>query len=89
MLSVAAVEYVTIYDQLNFGGPYMNVSQDYTILATVGWNDRVSSFKVRNGETGAFFTDWFYGGTSWSFCCNSQVPTLNAYNNTFSSVRRT
>ena len=67
----------------------MHVSQDYSALATIGWNDRISSFKARNSETGAFFTDWFYSGSSWPFCCNTQQPTLNAYDNLFSSIRRT
>jgi hypothetical protein len=89
IMLAAGVEYVTIYDQSNYGGAYMNVSQDYTALLTVGWNDRVSSFKGRNSETGVFYIDWFYGGTSWSFCCNTQTPSLGSYNNTFSSVRRT
>jgi hypothetical protein len=89
LLSVTAVDYVTIYDQPLFAGAFMHVSQDYSVLAAIGWNDRISSFKGRNSETGAFNTDWFYGGTTWSFCCNSQVGSLNAYNNTFSSVRRT
>lgn len=83
------VDYVTIYDFTNFGGNYMNVSQDYSVLALIGWNDRISSFKARNGETGTFYTDWFYGGGPWSFCCNGQVANLGGANNTFSSIIRT
>lgn len=89
VMLAAGIEYVTIYDQTNYGGAWMNVSQDYTALVTIGWNDKVSSFKARNGETGSFYTDWFYGGSFWSFCCNSQISSLGGYNNTFSSVRRT
>lgn len=86
---LAGVDYVTMWDQPNFGGGSMNVSQDYATLVTIGWNDRVSSFKARNSETGRFTVDWFYGGTNWSFCCNSQLYGLGAYDNTFSSVQRT
>jgi hypothetical protein len=86
---LAGVDYVTIWDQSNFGGGSMNVSQDYATLITIGWNDKVSSFKARNSETGRFTVDWFFGGANWSFCCNSQVTTLNAYDNTFSAVQRT
>ena len=89
VLTASAVDYVTIYDQAGYFGTFMNVSQDYAALSAIGWNDRISSFKGRNSETGAFYTDWFYGGSSWSFCCNVQQSTLNAYNDTFSSVRRT
>jgi hypothetical protein len=86
---LASVEYVTIYELTSYSGAWMNVSQDYTALALVGWNDRISSFRVRNSETGRFYVDWFFGGSTWSFCCNSQLPTLGAYDNTFSSIQRT
>jgi hypothetical protein len=85
----AGVDYVTIYDQAGFIGPYMYLSQDYTALMSIGWNDRIGSFKGRNGESGRFWTDWFYTGTSWGFCCNTNVSSLGLYNNTFSSVHRT
>lgn len=88
-LSAAAVTYVTIYDAPTFGGAFMNVSQDYTGLSFIGWNDRISSFKARNAETGRFWTDWFYSGTTWSFCCNQQLASLGGYDNTFSAVERT
>ena len=89
LLSVTAVDYVTIYDQALYGGAWMNVSQDYTALSFIGWNDRISSFKARNGEGGRFWTDWFYTGTYWSFCCNQQSASLGGYDNTFSSIVRT
>ena len=84
-----AVDYVTIYDQPNFGGAYMNVSQNYSVLALIGWNDRISSFKARNNETGTFYVDWFYSGGPWSFCCSGQAAGLGGADNTFSSVIRT
>jgi hypothetical protein len=80
---------VTIWDGAAFSGAFMNVSQDYSVLATIGWNDKISSFKGRNSETGTFYTDWFYGGSFWAFCCNAQLSSLGSYNNTFSSVLRT
>jgi peptidase inhibitor family I36 len=86
---LTAIDYVTIWDGTNYGGSFLNVSEDYSALALLGWNDRISSFKGRNSETGAFYTDWFYSGTVWAFCCNTQAPGLGAYNNTFSSIRRT
>jgi hypothetical protein len=83
------VMYVTIYDAAGFGGAWMNVSQDYSALTFIGWNDRISSFKARNSETGRFWTDWFYSGTIYGFCCNQQVGSLGGYDNTFSSIQRT
>jgi hypothetical protein len=87
--SLSAVAYVTMYDGSGFSGGSFLVSQDYDALAVIGWNDRVSSFKARNSETGRFYTDWFAGGSSWSFCCNQQTSSLGSFSNTFSSVYRT
>ena len=88
-VALTGIEYVTIYDKASYGGSYMNVSQDYSALGLIGWNDKISSFIARNGETGSFWTDWLYLGSSWSFCCNTQQPSLGGYDNTFSSVKRT
>ena len=87
VLSTSSIDYVTIYDFTTFAGSFMQVSQDYSVLATIGWNDRISSFKARNSQDGHFYTDWFYSGTGYYFCCNQQVTSLGAYDNTFSSVR--
>jgi hypothetical protein len=87
--TVTAVAYVTMYDGSAFSGSSFLVSQNYDALASIGWNDRVSSFKARNSETGRFYTDWFAGGSSWAFCCNQQTASLGSFNNTFSSVYRT
>jgi hypothetical protein len=86
---LGAVDYVTIYDQASYGGTFMNVSEDYAVLSLIGWNDKISSIRGRNSETGRFWTDWFYGGTPWAFCCNQQIPNLYSYNNVFSSIQRT
>ena len=86
---LTGIEYVTVYDGTGYSGSFMNISQDYATLSTIGWNDRISSFKGRNGETGTFYTDWFYSGSFWAFCCNSQLASLGSYNNTFTSILRT
>jgi hypothetical protein len=90
LLVAAAPNYVVIYENGWYGGASMYVSQDYTVLATIGWNDRISSFKALNSETGNFHWDWFYGGgTPYTFCCNQNVPSLGTWNDNISSVRRT
>jgi hypothetical protein len=89
LLLLTGADYVTVYEKSSFQGTYMNVSQDYGSLLTIGWNDRISSFKARNSETGRFWTDWFNGGTVWNFCCNTWVSSLGSYDNTFSSMQRT
>jgi hypothetical protein len=86
--ALAGVDYVTIYEFSTYQGAYMYLSEDSWALSGIGWNDRISSFVVRNGQSGAFWTDWLYSGTKYNFCCNSQVPALGGYDNTFSSVYR-
>ncbi len=86
---LTSVDYVTVFADVSYGGAFMNVSQDYTVLGLIGWNDRISSFKARNGETGTFYVDWFYSGSDWPFCCNTQQSSLGGYDNLFSSMQRT
>jgi hypothetical protein len=86
---LTSVDYVTVWDGTFFSGASMNVSEDYSALSLIGWNDRISSFKGRNSESGAFYVDWFYGGAWWTFCCNQQTSNLGTFSNTFSSIRRT
>jgi hypothetical protein len=86
---LTSIDYVSIYDGTSFTGASMNVSQDYATLTTIGWSDRISSFRGRNSESGTFFNDWFYTGSWYAFCCNTQVSNLGVYSNTFSSIRRT
>ena len=89
-VSVAAsVVYVTLYDGQNLTGSSISLSQDYDALATIGWNDRASSFMGRNGETGRLYLDWFHGGSSTAFCCNQVFRTLSGYDNAYSSAYRT
>lgn len=88
-LSVTAVDYVLVFENAGYNGASMYISSNYSALATVGWNDRISSFKGRNSQSGKFWTDWFYSGSFWSFCCNNQISSLGSFDNTFSSVHRT
>jgi hypothetical protein len=86
--STSSITYMTVYDYTTYQGPYMYFSQDYTVLATIGWNDRVSSFIVHNSQSGVFWTDWFYTGTRFTWCCNQGWASLGSYDNVFSSIYR-
>jgi hypothetical protein len=88
MTVLASVDYATVYDFTAYGGSFMNVSQNYPTLLTLGWSDKISSFKARNSENGLFWTDWFYTGTWYAFCCNTQVANLGTFSNSFSSMQR-
>jgi hypothetical protein len=89
-LGATAVSYVIVYENLSYGGASLVVSEDYSALTFIGWNDRISSFKAQNGETGNFHWDWFYGGgVPYTFCCNQNVSNLGTWNDNISSIRRT
>jgi hypothetical protein len=82
-------DYVTIYSEPSYGGSYAHLAANYDQLWLIGWNDRVSSFKVRNDGRGRFYGNWYGSGTIYSFCCNSTVPWMTSTtDNTFSSVYR-
>jgi hypothetical protein len=87
--AVTATNYLAIFENMSYNGAAMYVSEDYTVLTWIGWNDRISSFKALNSQSGTFHTDWFYGGTRYNFCCNTQVSNLGSFNDSFSSVKRT
>ncbi len=87
--SFAAGDYVTIFDGQVYSGGAMDLSQSYDALFSIGWNDRVSSYKDRNNVSGTFWTDWFSSGTARNFCCNTNVSSLPSnLDNAFSSVYR-
>lgn len=87
-LAATGVDYVIAWEYSTYSGASIVFSSDYTVLATLGWNDRISSFKGRNSQSGHFWTDWFYGGNTLYFCCNQQYSSLGGFDDTFSSVHR-
>jgi hypothetical protein len=86
--AASAVQFMTVYEYATFQGSYMHMSQNYTVLALIGWNDRISSFVAENSQSGNFYVDWFYGGTVYAWCCNQQRASLGSFDNAFSSVYR-
>ena len=83
-------DYVTVYSLPTYAGSFAHLSQNYDALATIGWNDSISSYRARNNRRGTFYQHWFAGGTAKNFCCNQNVPSLPAgVDNTFSSVYQT
>lgn len=80
--------YVTIYSEPTYDGSYAHLSQDYDGLWAIGWNDRISSFKARNGESGRFYEDWYAGGDRYSFCCDQTEPVLGGWDDRISAVYR-
>lgn len=85
--ATTSVTYVIVYENATWQGAYMYMADDYPILGLIGWNDRISSYIVVNGGSGKFWSDWWYGGTGYYFCCNSSVSYVGAsQNDIYSSV---
>ena len=89
-MGITATSYVKVYEYGAYAGNYAYLSQDYSYLGDIGWNDRISSYIALNSETGAFYTNAAYGGTIDYFCCNQNVANVGStFDNQISSVRRT
>jgi hypothetical protein len=86
---VSAVSYVRILEHVDRQGASMYVSQDYTHLGSIGWNDRISSFQSVNGGAGRFYHDSYMSGLYYTFCCGVIVENVGStHNDKFSSVER-
>jgi hypothetical protein len=80
---------VIVFDHESYGGPSAYLSQNYANLGVIGWNDRITSFKALNSQSGHFAEHANNGGAWYSFCCNQQVLNVgSAWNDKFSSVYR-
>lgn len=78
------VGYVTVYEDASYSGAARTLSTDYADLGSIGWNDRISSFKSF-GATGNFREHTPAGGFVYSYSSGVTVPTLNGtYNDKFS-----
>ncbi len=84
--TAASAGYVVAYVDISFGGASVVLSQDHPDLRTIGWNNRISSYKVYTSLTGYFHQGAYYAGSAQSYCCFSQVSYVgNSFNDTFSS----
>lgn len=82
-------DYVVVYAGTSYSTSYMFISQNYDVLALVGWNDRIRSYRALNGYSGRFFTNWYGSGTVLDFCCNQTAPYLSGtFDSQISSVYR-
>lgn len=83
--SAASTGYVIVYEHTAYGGVQLVMTQVQAWLSSIGWNDRISSFKSF-GATGNFREDSPAGGFIYSYGSASRVPVLNGtYNDKFSA----
>lgn len=80
-----SVGYVIVYEHASYAGSQLAMSANQTWLSSIGWNDKISSFKSF-GATGNFREDSPAGGFVYYYSTSSQVPSLNGtYNDRFSA----
>jgi hypothetical protein len=80
--------YVIAWSGNSYSGSSVTLTQNYSNLGTIGWNDRISSYKVYTSLSGAFYEHTSYTGLVQTYCCNAQVAYVgDTRNNTFSSFK--
>jgi hypothetical protein len=85
LFAAASVGYVAVYEHALYGGSAKILSSDVPWLSSIGWNDKISSFKSF-GATGAFNEHSPSGGFIYSYGPTSRIASLSgAYNDKFSS----
>ena len=85
-LAAAATGYVIVWVDGQYVGSARALSQDYSYLGTIGWNDVISSFKSY-GATGHFWENAPTGGFIYNFYPTSQASYVgDYYNDKFSSL---
>jgi hypothetical protein len=82
-----ATGYVIAWQDAGFLGPSITLSGDVSNLGSLGWNDRITSFKAFSGASGRFYEHANYAGVYYAFCCGVQVSNVGqTYNDKFSSL---
>lgn len=76
--------YVTAYEDSGYLGSSISLSADYASLGSIGWNDRISSFKSF-GAVGGFWEHSPPAGFYYGYTTNTQVSNLGTYNDRFSA----
>jgi hypothetical protein len=85
LFAVATTGYVVVYEHAAYAGSTKVLSSDVPWLSSIGWNDKISSFKSF-GATGAFNEHSPSGGFIYSYGPTSRVASLSGtYNDKFSS----
>ncbi|MDL2335611.1 MAG: hypothetical protein QFC55_06240 [Chloroflexota bacterium] len=85
---LSATSYVTWFDAVNYGGGSFTASLSYSDLSTLGWDNRISSFKSLNGGRPKWWQNTNFTGTSWRWLAGAQVPDVGAgASDQFSSVQ--
>ena len=84
--ATTATGYVIVFEHGQYAGASLAITHDYSCLCTIGWNDKISSFKSY-GASGKFWENAPNGGFIYYFGPSTQVAYVgDAYNDRFSAV---
>lgn len=84
---IPGASYVTWFAAANYGGSSFTASSSYADLASIGWNNSISSFKSLNGGRPKWWQSTNFAGTSWQWAAGAQVSYVgDAANDQFTSV---
>ncbi len=85
-MSAASSGYVVAFENGSYVSPARTISQSYSYLGDIGFNDKISSFKSY-GATGRFLEHAPPGGLLYPFSGSTWVSYAgDTYNDKFSSV---
>src|SRR4051794_9648367 len=79
---------ITIFEDIDFAGSARSFSDDVPDLTKLGWNDRVSSFRVGRGEQWELCEDIYYRGQCIVVTGSERDMRVNNWNDMVSSFRR-
>lgn len=84
---VDSLPYVNVFRDEDYGGQSYIISESEPNLASIGWNDVITSFKSLNSGRPRFYQDASYGTPSWRWPAGAWVANVGTYaNDKFSSV---
>lgn len=84
-IDVATSGYVIAYQDASYAGPSVALTSDKDDLSSIGWNDRITSFRSMSA-TGRFYENNYYGGLVYAFSSGQTVPNVgDTFNDKFSS----
>lgn len=80
--------YVVVFEDEDHGGSSVMFASSQTNLASIGWNDAITSFKSLNGGHPKFWENANYGTPSWQWAAGAWVSNVGSgANDKFSSLR--
>jgi hypothetical protein len=79
---------ITIYEDTRYGGGSQTYNEDVPNLVTEGWNDMISSFRIRGGGSWEVCRDTNYRGPCRTFANDQDNLVSISWNDQISSFRR-